>query len=61
MKKYDYRRVEVTRECAECDYSCDYLGAWIVKWGAADRWNCPTHGDFWEMTSPLVNRGYQIR
>jgi hypothetical protein len=61
MKKYVTQQVEVTRECAYCDYSCDYQGAVIVKWGMADHWTCPEHGDFYEIDSPLVNRGYQIR
>lgn len=60
-RKYDYSPVEIMRECAYCDYECDYLGAWIVKWGMADRWNCPTHGDFWEMTDPMRHRGDQLR
>jgi hypothetical protein len=60
MKKYTYVQVEEVRECAYCDYKCDYQGVAYCKWGQIEIWSCPKHGKF-EVVEWRKQRGCQIR
>ena len=61
MKKYEYVPVEVIRECAYCDYHCDYESTAYCRWGQVEIWRCPKHGKFEVISGPMSKRGDQIR